>query len=213
MSDIASAPWAVVYTTGSLLWMAAWALVLGYAFSSAIQLFVKPAEAADRLGQGTVREVGLAAGRQPGHRVGVVLWIVLGWQFPLAPYLGGAILVSVMVVLVRVTYPERLAEERFAAYLVAMAHRGRHLRHRPAGGVPRGRSHAEPRRHGRRPGQLRRQPHVLTQPGSDRRRCGARPAAAPRHRSKPHPDRRVSARATCLALRCRASARCPDGRH
>ncbi len=41
---------------------AACALVLGYAFSSAIQLFVKPAEAADRLGQGTVREVGLAAG-------------------------------------------------------------------------------------------------------------------------------------------------------
>ena len=62
MSDIASAAWDVVYTTGSLLWMAAWALVLGYAFSSAIQVFVKPAEAADRLGEGTVREVGLAAG-------------------------------------------------------------------------------------------------------------------------------------------------------
>lgn len=34
--------WDVVYTTASLLWMAAWALVLGYAFSSAIQVFVSP---------------------------------------------------------------------------------------------------------------------------------------------------------------------------
>ncbi len=136
-----------VYTTGSLLWMAAWALVLGYAFSSTIQVFVKPAEAADRLGQGTVREVGLAAGLgfissscsfaalaatralwTKGARLesalafmfastnlvielGVVLWIFLGWEFVLALYLGGVILISVMVFLVRVTYPAGLAEE------------------------------------------------------------------------------------------------------
>ena len=147
MSGAAGVLWDVVYTTASLLWMAAWALVLGYAFSSAIQVFVKPTEAADRLGGGGVREVGLAAGLgfissscsfaalaatralwTKGARLesalafmfastnlvielGVLLWIFLGWEFVLALYLGSAILIPVMVVLVRLTYPERLGEE------------------------------------------------------------------------------------------------------
>lgn len=147
MSGIGGAVWDVVYTTASLLWMAAWVLVLGYAFSSAIQVFVKPTEAAGRLGGGGVRDVGLATGLgfissscsfaalaatralwTKGARLesalafmfastnlvielGVLLWIFLGWEFVLALYLGAAILIPVMVVLVRLTYPERLAEE------------------------------------------------------------------------------------------------------
>ncbi len=147
MSEVAGAIWDVIYATASLLWMAAWALVLGYAFSSAIQVFVKPAEAAERLGRGGVREVGLAAGLgfissscsfaalaatralwTKGARLecalafmfastnlvielGVLLWIFLGWEFVLALYVGAAILISVMVVLVRLTYPKALAEE------------------------------------------------------------------------------------------------------
>ncbi|HVM02302.1 MAG TPA: permease [Acidimicrobiales bacterium] len=147
MSAAAGAAWDVVSTTVSLLWMAAWALVLGYAFSSAIQVFVKPAEAADRLGGGGVGDVGRAAGLGfissscsfaalaatrtlwvKGARLesalafmfastnlvielGVLLWIFLGWEFVVALYLGAAILIPVMVVLVRLTYPERLGEE------------------------------------------------------------------------------------------------------
>ena len=147
MSGVAGAAWDVVYTTASLLWMAAWALVLGYAFSSAIQVFVKPTEAAERLGGGGVRGIGLATGLgfissscsfaalaatralwTKGARLesalafmfastnlvielGVLLWIFLGWEFVLALYLGAAILIPVMVVLLRLTYPERLAEE------------------------------------------------------------------------------------------------------
>lgn len=42
--------------------MVGWALVLGYAFSSAIQVSAKPAEAADRLGQGGPRQIALATG-------------------------------------------------------------------------------------------------------------------------------------------------------
>lgn len=62
MSAVAGAAWDAIYTTASLLWMAAWALVLGYAFSSAIQVFVKPTEAAERLGGGGACDVGLATG-------------------------------------------------------------------------------------------------------------------------------------------------------
>lgn len=113
----------------------------------AIQVFVKPTEAADRLGGGGVRDIGLATGLgfissscsfaalaatralwTKGARLesalafmfastnlvielGVLLWIFLGWEFVLALYLGAAILIPVMVVLVRLTYPKRLAEE------------------------------------------------------------------------------------------------------
>jgi uncharacterized membrane protein YraQ (UPF0718 family) len=41
----------------------------------------------------------------------VLLSIFLGWEFVLALYLGAVVLISVMVVLVRLTYPTRLAEE------------------------------------------------------------------------------------------------------
>jgi uncharacterized membrane protein YraQ (UPF0718 family) len=43
--------------------------------------------------------------------LGVLLWIFLGWEFVLALYLGAVVLISVMVLLVRLTYPTRLAEE------------------------------------------------------------------------------------------------------
>ncbi|MBW3556526.1 MAG: permease [Actinobacteria bacterium] len=146
MRGVGPALWDVVYTTASLLWMAAWALVLGYAFSSAVQVFVKPTEAAARLGGHGVRDIGLATGLgfissscsfaalaatralwAKGARLesalafmfastnlvielGVLLWIFLGWEFVLALYLGAAVLIPVMVVLVRLTYPKRLAE-------------------------------------------------------------------------------------------------------
>lgn len=147
MTDVLGGVGDVLYTTAALLWMAAWPLVLGYAFSSAIQVFVKPAEAADRLGKAGAKEVTFAAGLgfissscsfaalaatralwTKGARLesalafmfastnlvielGVLLWIFLGWEFVVALYLGAVILISVMTVIVRLTYPKRLAEE------------------------------------------------------------------------------------------------------
>jgi hypothetical protein len=43
--------------------------------------------------------------------LGVLLWIFLGWQFVLALYVGAFILIPVMVVLIRLTCPQRLAQE------------------------------------------------------------------------------------------------------
>jgi hypothetical protein len=42
LSELAASAWEVPYTAASLLWMAAWALVVGYAFSSTVQVFVTP---------------------------------------------------------------------------------------------------------------------------------------------------------------------------
>ena len=43
--------------------------------------------------------------------LGIVLWLLLGWQFTAAEWVGGIVLVAVMTVLIRLTYPKRLVEE------------------------------------------------------------------------------------------------------
>lgn len=43
--------------------------------------------------------------------LGVILWLLLGWQFTAAEWLGGLVLIAVMSVLVKLTYPKRLVEE------------------------------------------------------------------------------------------------------
>jgi uncharacterized membrane protein YraQ (UPF0718 family) len=55
-----SAVWDAVYTGAGLFWRALWALALGYAISAAIQVFVSRRQAAQHLGSGSPRQLGLA---------------------------------------------------------------------------------------------------------------------------------------------------------
>jgi uncharacterized membrane protein YraQ (UPF0718 family) len=43
--------------------------------------------------------------------LGVILWLLMGWQFTAAEWLGGLVLIAVMTLLVRLTYPKALVEE------------------------------------------------------------------------------------------------------
>src|SRR5580704_11232026 len=43
--------------------------------------------------------------------LGVILWLLMGWQFTAAEWLGGLVLIGVMTVLVKLTYPKALVEE------------------------------------------------------------------------------------------------------
>jgi uncharacterized protein len=43
--------------------------------------------------------------------LGVVLWVLMAWQFAAAEWVGGIVLVVIMSVLVRLTYPKKLVEE------------------------------------------------------------------------------------------------------
>jgi uncharacterized membrane protein YraQ (UPF0718 family) len=43
--------------------------------------------------------------------LGIVLWLLMGWQFTLAEWVGGLVLVVIMSVLVKLTYPARLVED------------------------------------------------------------------------------------------------------
>ncbi len=42
--------------------------------------------------------------------LGLILWQLMGWQFALAEWFGGLVLVGIMVLLVRLTYPRRIVE-------------------------------------------------------------------------------------------------------
>lgn len=53
--------WQALYTSAGLFWKAFWALALGYAISAAIQVFVSRGKAAKYLGEGTPKQLGLAA--------------------------------------------------------------------------------------------------------------------------------------------------------
>jgi YHS domain-containing protein len=43
--------------------------------------------------------------------LGLVLWVLIGWQFTLAEYIGGILMIGLMVVLLRVFVPRRLEEQ------------------------------------------------------------------------------------------------------
>jgi len=43
--------------------------------------------------------------------LGLILWFLMGWQFTAAEWIGGVVLVVIMAVLVRLTYPTKLVEE------------------------------------------------------------------------------------------------------
>ncbi|HUY77297.1 MAG TPA: permease [Ktedonobacterales bacterium] len=43
--------------------------------------------------------------------LGLVLWQLMGWQFAVAEWFGGVVLVAIMVALVKLTYPKRIVEE------------------------------------------------------------------------------------------------------
>ncbi len=43
--------------------------------------------------------------------LGLVLWQLMGWQFALAEWLGGVVLIALMSLLVKLTYPKRVVEE------------------------------------------------------------------------------------------------------
>jgi uncharacterized protein len=43
--------------------------------------------------------------------LGIILYLLMGWQFAAAEWLGGVVLIAIMTVLVKLTYPKQLVEE------------------------------------------------------------------------------------------------------
>lgn len=43
--------------------------------------------------------------------LGIILYLLLGWQFTVAEWIGGIVLIAIMSLLVKLTYPQKLVEE------------------------------------------------------------------------------------------------------
>ncbi len=43
--------------------------------------------------------------------LGIILWLLMGWQFTAAEWIGGLVLIAIMTILVKLTYPKALVEE------------------------------------------------------------------------------------------------------
>lgn len=46
--------------------------------------------------------------------LGVILWLLMGWQFAIAEWVGGIVLISLMSFIVKLTYPKKIIEDAFA---------------------------------------------------------------------------------------------------
>ena len=43
--------------------------------------------------------------------LGIILWLLMGWQFTAAEWVGGLVLIAILTALVKLTYPKQLVEE------------------------------------------------------------------------------------------------------
>ena len=136
-----------LYESAAMFWEVLWALVLGFALSAVLQVFVSKERMTREFGRTSFRSVALAtlfggassscsyaavaAARSAFKKgaalvptlafmfastnlvleLGIVLWILMGWRFVLAEFVGAFILIGVMWLLVRLTLPAGLEDE------------------------------------------------------------------------------------------------------
>jgi uncharacterized membrane protein YraQ (UPF0718 family) len=139
--------WHSLYTSAAMFWEVLWALVLGFAISALVQVFVSKAQMTRLLGKTGLREVALATGFGAASsscsyaavatartafkkgaapipalafmfastnlvfELGAVLWLLMGWRFVLAEFVGAFVLIAVMWALMALTRPKGLEEE------------------------------------------------------------------------------------------------------
>jgi uncharacterized membrane protein YraQ (UPF0718 family) len=65
MEGLLASAWQAAYTGAGLFWKALWALALGYAFASILQVFVARAQVAEHLGKPGLKEIGLGMALGP----------------------------------------------------------------------------------------------------------------------------------------------------
>src|SRR5919198_3557877 len=107
-----------------MAWEVWWALVLGFAISAIVQAtglgaassscsYAAIAIAKSLFQKGASAITALAfqfASTNLVWELGLVMWILIGWQFTLAEFLGGIVLIGLMAVLLRFFVSPRLEE-------------------------------------------------------------------------------------------------------
>ena len=121
-----------------MMWQTGWTLVLGFTISSLLQTVVPAGKMREALGRGgpgdiaaatalgaaaimrTLFKKGAALSTSLAYlfastnlvlELGIILYVLLGWQFMVGEWIGGVVLVVVMSLLLKVVYPKDLVEE------------------------------------------------------------------------------------------------------
>src|SRR5450631_732799 len=120
---------------GSMTWEILWALVLGFFLSAVVQAVVRRATVIRLMGDDRPRALGAATGfgmassscsyaavalarslfrkganftAAMAFELGVIMFLLLGWQFTLAEFIGGPIIIVLVALMFRVVLRERL---------------------------------------------------------------------------------------------------------
>lgn len=132
---------------GMMAWDTFWALVLGFAISAALQVFISKDQMSRYFGRADLRSVALATGFGAASsscsyaaaaaarsafaqgaalipalafmfastnlvlELGAVVWLLLGWRFFVAEFVGAFVLIGLMSLLVRLIFPKNLEDE------------------------------------------------------------------------------------------------------
>jgi uncharacterized membrane protein YraQ (UPF0718 family)/YHS domain-containing protein len=90
----------------------AWATGLGAASSSCSYAAIAIAKSLFQKGASAASALAFQfASTNLVWELGLVLWVLIGWQFTLAEYIGGLVMIGLMVVLLQVFVPPRLEEQ------------------------------------------------------------------------------------------------------
>jgi uncharacterized membrane protein YraQ (UPF0718 family) len=90
----------------------AWATGLGAASSSCSYAAIAIAKSLFQKGASAASALAFQfASTNLVWELGLVLWVLIGWQFTLAEYIGGLLMIGIMVVLLRVFVPQRREEQ------------------------------------------------------------------------------------------------------
>src|SRR6266498_2348864 len=100
-----------------MTWEILWALVLGFALSAAVQAIVSKSEMTRLLPDDSPRTIAFEfASTNLVIELGIILALLMGWQFTLAEFVGGPIMIAFLAVVFRLTLtPERVDEARVQA--------------------------------------------------------------------------------------------------
>ena len=89
-----------------------WATALGAASSSCSYAAVAIAKSLFQKGASAASALAFQfASTNLVWELGLVLWVLIGWQFTLAEYLGGIVMIALMAVLLRLFVPRRIEDE------------------------------------------------------------------------------------------------------
>ena len=115
---------------GSVTWEILWALILGFALSAVVQAIVRKSTIVRLLGDDRPRTLAIAtrslfrkganftaamafeiASTNMVVELGIILALLMGWQFTAAEFVGGPIMIVILAVLFRIIVRSRLIEE------------------------------------------------------------------------------------------------------